>query len=89
MAKVEDAPPIKAAKQWTGRLVAGFFHHDEIKEAYDADESDQGIGKWQTALSNKWQSLSEAQKTKYTVIAEQWREQGPPPEVQRRLVFSH
>jgi len=49
---------------------------------------DPGIGKWQTALSEKWDSLSPDEQTRYGVIAEQWKERGPPPEVQRRLVFS-
>ena len=83
--KVEDAPPIKAAKQWTGRLVADFYHHDEITEAFKANP-EPGIGKWQHLLSEKWNSLPDEQKARYGVIAEQWKEQGPPPEVRRRSV---
>ena len=77
------------AKQWTARLVADYYHHDKIKEAVGAHSSlapQQKIGKWATALSEKWNSLSEESKAKYAVLAEQWKEKGPPPEVKRRLV---
>ena len=86
--KEEDAPPIKVAKQWNARLVADYYHHDEIMETVKAHGSldpQQQIGKWASALTEKWESLSEADRIKYAVLAEQWRESGPPIEVKRRL----
>jgi hypothetical protein len=56
-------------------------------ESFKADP-EQGIGKWSSALTLKWDSLTEEEKAKYGVIAEQWKKRGPPEEVQRRLVPS-
>jgi len=77
-------------KQWTAHLVADYFHHDEIKEAVKIHEllpPQQKIGKWAAALTEKWESLTEDQKATYALLAKEWKEKGPPPEVQRRLVF--
>jgi len=75
--KEEDGPPIKVTKQWNARLVADYYHHDEIMEAVKAHGSlnpQQQIGKWASSLTEKWDSLSEEDRTKYAVLAEQWRE---------------
>ena len=59
----------------------------EAVKAHGPLAPQQQIGKWASALTEKWESLPEEDKAKYAVLAEQWREQGPPPEVKRRLVF--
>jgi len=44
------------------------------------------IGKYASFLTEKIESLSEEEKARYGVLAKQWKEQGPPPDVKRWLV---
>jgi len=86
--KEEDGPPIKVAKQWNAHLVVDYYHHDEIAEAVKAHSSlnpQQQIGKWASALTEKWESLPDEDRIKYAVLTEQWREKGLPIEVKRQL----
>jgi hypothetical protein len=45
------------------------------------------IGKYASFLTEKIESLSEEEKARYGVLAKKWKEQGPPTDVKRRLVF--
>ena len=81
-------------KQWTARLVTDFKHHDEIKEAVKKTVEESGItdphekiSVWSKAVTTKYNSLPEATKTEYGVLANQWKKEGPPPEIKRRSVF--
>ena len=90
IAKEEEAPPIKAFKNWTGRLVADHLYHAEIQQAVDAHADltpKQKIGKWATYLTEKINSLSTEEKARLAVLVGQWKEKGPPEEIKHRLVF--
>lgn len=41
---------------------------------------------WALAVSEKWEELTDAERARFTLIAEQWRADGPPIEVKRRSV---
>ena len=87
--KDEEAPPIKVWKKWTGQLVVNYLCHDEIEEAVKESgikDPHQRIAQWAKAVSDKYNSLTDEEKTKYGVIAEQWTNEGPPAEVRQRLV---
>jgi len=77
-------------KKWTAHLVVDHLCHDEIEEAVNASgvlNPHQRIAQWSKALSEKWNSFTDEEKSKYTVIAEQWSKEGPPNEVKQWLVF--
>jgi hypothetical protein len=76
-------------KQWTARLVVDHLHRSEIEEAVNnAGPSDPGarIGLWSTAVTEKFNSLTDEQKTKYAVMAENWKASGPSEEFKQQLV---
>ena len=81
-------------KQWTAHLIADFRHHDEIKEAVKKTVEESGItdphekiSVWLKAVTAKYNSLPEATKTEYGVLADQWKKEGPPPEIKCWSVF--
>src|ERR1700679_2786037 len=90
VAKEEDTPIIKKFKQWNARLVADHIYHAEIQKAV-GHHSDltpqQKIGKWATCLTEKINSLSKEEKARLAVLADRWKDEGPPEEVKLRLVF--
>lgn len=59
----------------------------EALKAHSSLAPQQQIGKYATLLTEKVESLSEEDKARYAVLAEQWKEKGPPQEVKRRLVL--
>ena len=80
---------IKVGKQWTPQLVIDYLCHDEIEETVNATpETDTPrIAIWSKAVTAKYNGLSNEEKTRYGVIAEKWKRDGPPLEVKRMLVF--
>jgi hypothetical protein len=87
VAKEEETPPIKTAKQWNARLVADHLYHKEIQQAVEAFSDltpKQKIGKWAACLTDKINSLPEDERAKLAVLAEQWRDKGPPEEIKRK-----
>lgn len=81
-------------KQWSARLVADFYHHKEIKVAVKEFTDNEGIKDsrkkipvWSRAVTAKFNSLPEATKAKYAVVADEWKREGPPEPIKRRSVF--
>ena len=88
--KEDEALPIKAFKQWNAHLVANQIYHAEIQKAVEAHTNltpNQKIGKWATYLTEKINSLSDGERARLAVLAERWKEEGPPEEVKHQLVF--
>ena len=83
----EVPPPVQVGKQWKARWVVGYLYHDEMEKRmkqYDSLPSKKKIGKWALELSDLIEGLSEEDMAKYTLMAEEWRNQGPPEELQRK-----
>ena len=87
--KEEETPPFKVWKKWTSHLVVDHLCHDEIKNAVNSSgktNPHKRIAEWSKALTEKFNSFTNEEKVKYTVIAEQWTKDGLPTEVRRRSV---
>ena len=74
-------------KRWNARLVIDHLFHDKIeallKEAGPMNPHAR-IGKWQSTLSELIGGLSKEELAKYEIMAEKWRSEGPPKEIQMR-----
>jgi len=78
-------------KKWTSRLVVDHLFHSEIEDIVNSSgitNPHDRIAKWSKALTEKFNSFTDKEKSKYAVIAEQWTKEGPPAEVKCRLVFT-
>ena len=74
-------------KQWNVWLVINHIFHEQIKEEVNKQGElppNERIAKWASALTNVISRLSEEDLTKYTIIAKEWKAQGPLKEIQRR-----
>ena len=83
----EVPPPVQVGKQWKARWVVDYLFHKELEERmkqYESLPSTEKIGKWARELSDLIDGLSEEEMAKYTLMAEAWRKQGPPEELQRK-----
>ena len=82
--KEEETPPFKVWKKWTSRLVVDHLCHDEIENAVNSSgktNPHERIAERSKALTEKFNSFTDEEKAKYTVIAEQWTKDGLPTEV--------
>ena len=85
--KEEEGPPVAVGKAWTTWLVAAHFHKKEIDETLEKEFGDlapnQRIAKWANILTGIMSELDSVTLNRYSVLAENWKKEGPPREIQR------
>jgi hypothetical protein len=68
-------------------LVVEHTFHDKIEEEVNKGGKlppPQRIALWSSTLSNIIKNMDDDELAKYTVLAERWKAEGPPKEIQRR-----
>jgi hypothetical protein len=83
-----------STKQWNYRTVAASLHSDRLKEIKDqliaeyTGEGNAAMRTYATGVTTLMNQLSDEEVQQCREVAEEWNKKPPPPEVQRKCVWT-